>query len=52
MAEISKINLYGTEYTIKDSSNATKITTISKEIIVISYDSNNESIDIEKGIIV
>lgn len=80
MSEVSKINLYGDEYTIKDStartnasnaqstansaqetansaqasatSNATKIGNIARESIVISYNSNNESIDITKGITV
>lgn len=57
MAEVSKINIYGDEYTIKDStaqqsasSNTTKINSMSKEIPVIAYDSSHESINITKGI--
>lgn len=78
MADVSKINLFGTDYSIKDSTarnvannaatsaseaktvadNAqntansanTNITKLSTEVVVIAYESRNESINVTKGI--
>lgn len=78
MADVSKINLYGTEYSIKDNTartaadeantsaenaqntanganetaknNSIKITKLSAESVVISYESADESITVTKGI--
>lgn len=85
MADVSKINLYGTDYTIKDAtarsvansaktsaneakttadnaqntandakgkaeSNSTNISKLSREGIVIAYESTDESINVTKGI--
>lgn len=78
MADVTKINLYGTDYTIKDSTarekadnakttaddaqstannaktnsetNATNITKLSTEGVVITYETANESIKVTKGI--
>lgn len=50
MSDVSKINLYGTEYTIKDATARTDITKLSEEEIIITYESTNESIVVAKGI--
>ena len=49
MADVSKINLNGTVYNIKDSSAREDITTIEGKLVTVTYDSASETIKITAG---
>lgn len=49
MADVSKINLNGTVYNIKDSEARQDITTIEGKLVTVSYETASETITITVG---
>ena len=49
MADVSKINLNGTVYNVKDSTARASVATLEGEVVEVTYETGSETIKFTKG---